>query len=249
MPLQNKGFMRSGIVLYKFLLMVFVSLFSQIVFANSENKLLNTNLNLDFSTMHIWRGGATSSVPTFKPSFEITGNNSTTGIWFAQSIDGEYTEMDLYFKYNYKYFSFTIYDYYCPASIETSNEITNYDRNTTEHTIELNLAFNGTIRFPFKVLVATMVYGNDINSETDKNNYSTYLEFGYNTQIDKNSLDFFVGFNTFESYYSEEFGVINAGLTASGNIKIRKSFELPVQASLVTNPSTNSLFLNFGFTL
>ncbi len=241
--------MKSGIVLYKFLLMVFVSLVSLVVFANSENKLLNTNLNLDFSTMHIWRGGATSSVPTFKPSFEITGNNSTTGIWFAQSIDGEYTEMDLYFTYSYRSFSFTIYDYYCPASIETSNEITNYKRNTTDHTIELNVAFNGTTRFPFKVLVATMVYGNDINSETNKNNYSTYIELGYNVQIDKNSLNLFVGLNTFENYYSDKFGIINAGFTLSRNLQLWKSYEVPVYTSLVTNPTENSLYLNFGFKL
>ncbi len=239
--------MKSGIILYKFFLTVFISLIVQVVFANGENKLLNTNINLDFSTMHIWRGSATSNVPTFKPSFEITRNNSTTGIWFAQSIDGEYTEIDLYYTYNHKNFSFTIYDYYCPTSIETSNEITNYDRNTTKHTIELNLSFSGTTQFPFEVLVATMVYGDDINPETNKNYYSTYLEFGYSTQVDKSSLDLFVGLNTFESYYGEKFGIINAGVTASRNIKIRKSFQLPVRASIVTNPSTNSMFINFGF--
>jgi len=241
--------MKSGLIRYSFLIAFLFSFFGKNTLANDDNKLLNTNISLDASTMHIWRGSASSNVPTFKPSFEVTRNNSTTGIWFAQSIDGNYTEMDLYFSYRYKSFSFTIYDYYCPTSIETSNEIANYNKYSTKHTIELNLAFNGSNRIPVKVLVATMVYGDDINSNSQEQNYSTYLEFAYNTQIENNSLDLFVGFNTFESYYGESFGIINAGLTASRSIKINESFKLPIQASLITNPMSNSLYLNFGFTL
>lgn len=234
---------------YRLFLVVGLLLFSDAVSANNENKILDSDITLDFRTMHIWRGSATSYTPTFEPSFEITRNNYTTGIWFAQSIDGNYTELDLYFTYNVKNFSITIYDYYCPPSIETSKEITNYDKYTTKHTIELNAAFNGTQQFPVKLLVATMVYGDDINSENNKNYYSTYVELGYSTVIDENTLDIFVGFNSFESYYGDNFGIVNAGLTTSRNLKIYKSFEMPVQASIITNPMANSLFLNFGFTL
>jgi hypothetical protein len=234
---------------YRLIMVVTLLLFSNAISANNENKILDSDITLDFRTMHIWRGIATSYAPTFEPSFEITRNNYTTGIWFAQSIDGDYTELDLYFSYNLKNFSFTIYDYYCPPSIETSKEITNYDKYTTKHTIELNAAFNGTNQFPVKLLVATMVYGDDINSDNNKNYYSTYFELGYSTVIDENALDIFVGFNTFESYYGDGFGIVNAGLTTSRNLKIYKSFEVPVQASIITNPMANSLFLNFGFTL
>jgi len=235
--------------MYKYILLAVFLLSFRPVFSDNNIKLLNTNVQLDFRTMHIWRGLATSYTPTFEPTFEITRNNTTTGIWFAQSIDGNYTELDLYFIYNFGNFSFTLYDYYCPPSIETSHEITNYERNTTKHTIELDLAFHGTGQFPLKVLVATMVYGDDINPKTNKNYYSTYVELGYTAEIEKNSLDLFLGFNIFESYYGDTFGVVNAGLTASRNLKITESFELPVQASIITNPLANSLFLNFGFTL
>ncbi len=234
---------------YRLIFVVGLLLFSNANFANNQNEFLDSDITLDFRTMHIWRGIATSFSPTFEPSFEITRNNYTTGIWFAQSIDGNYTELDLYFTYSMKNFSFTIYDYYCPPSIETSKEITNYDKYTTKHTIEVDAAFNGTKQFPVKLLVATMVYGDDINSENNKNYYSTYVEFGYSTLIDENILDIFIGFNTSESYYADNFGIVNAGLTASRNIKIYKSFEVPVQASIITNPMANSLFLNFGFTL
>ena len=235
--------------MYKYILFACFLFSFRPAFADNNIKLMDTNVQLDFRTMHIWRGIATSYTPTFEPAFEVTRNNTTTGIWFAQSIDGNYTELDLYFSYNFRNFTFTLYDYYCPPSIETSHEITNYDRNTTKHTIEMNLAFNGTEQLPLNVLVATMVYGDDINTENNKNYYSTYVELGYSTEIENNTLDLFLGFNMFESYYGDQFGIVNAGLTASRNLKLNETFEIPVQASIITNPMANSLFLNFGFTL
>ena len=94
-----------------------------------------------------------------------------------------------------------------------------------------------------------MVYGDDLNSDTNKNNYSTYLELGYSNEIENNTVNLFIGFNTFKSYYGDNFGVVNAGLTVSRKLNFHKTIEIPVQASLVTNPINSSLFLNFGFTL
>ncbi|MFC2152524.1 hypothetical protein ACFLSE_08355 [Bacteroidota bacterium] len=222
---------------------------SQSILANKKFDIIKTNIQFDFRTMHLWRGSATSYVPTFEPTFEVTNNNYTTGIWFAQSIDENYTELDLYFTYNFRNFSFTIYDYYCPPSIQASSEFSNYNKYTTNHTLELDLSFNGTQYLPIKILVATMIYGDDLNPETNTNFYSTYLELGYTAIIDKNSVDLFLGLNTFQSYYGEKFGIINAGLTASRNLKVNKTLEVPIQASLVTNPMTNSIFINLGFTL
>ncbi|HAF31159.1 MAG TPA: hypothetical protein DCG75_19140 [Bacteroidales bacterium] len=241
--------MKSFLVSYKLSLILLIILFSQSVCANKNEGFINTKIQVDFRSMHVWRGIATSYVPSIEPSFEINQNNYKTGIWFAQSIDGNYTELDLYLTYNYRNFSFTIYDYYCPPSIEASSEIANYERNSTKHTIELDLAYLGSQEFPLKVLVATMIYGDDINTSTNKNYYSTYLEFAYSTEIDDNSINLFIGLTPFKSYYAEKPGIINAGLTVSRNINLHKSITIPFQASLVTNPITNSLFINFGFTL
>jgi hypothetical protein len=241
--------MRSGLNSYKlsfFALAIFVS---QASFANKNNELLNTNIKVDFRSMHIWRGIASSYVPTIEPSFEVSKNNSTTGIWLAQSIDGNYTELDLYFTYKHKDFSFTLFDYYCPPSIQASNEIANYNQPNTNHTIELNLGFTGNERIPFSVLLATMIYGDDLDSETNKNRYSSYIQLGYSTKIENSSIDLFVGISPFKSYYGETAGIVNAGITATKDLAISKTKSIPMQASLITNPMTNSLFLNFGFTL
>lgn len=240
--------MKSGLILYGIVFCIII-LSSQSVFANKEIEIIETDIHVDFRSMHIWRGIATSYSPTIEPTFEINRNNYATGIWLAQSIDGNYSELDLYLNYKLRDFSFTIYDYYCPPSFEASNEFANYRKNTTKHTIELNLAFNGNEQVPINILLATMVYGDDMNSETTKNNYSTYLQLGYSAEIQENTISLFLGINAFESYYGNNFGVVNAGLTASRNMNLRKSLILPIQASLITNPMANSLFLSFGFTL
>ena len=98
-------------------------------------------------------------------------------------------------------------------------------------------------------MVATMVYGDDLDSETSENRYSTYFQFGYSTIIDQNNIDLVLGFNTFESYYADKFGVVNAGISTSRNLKLFKKKEIPLQASLITNPMMNNLFIKFGFTL
>jgi hypothetical protein len=216
---------------------------------NSKNELFNTIFKIDFMSMHTWRGFATSYSPTIEPSIEFTTNKSTTGIWLAHSLDGNYSELDLYFTHNWRDFSFTVYDYYCPQTYKESNEITNYNKSTTKHTIELDVEFKGTPKFPIAVLVATMVYGDDLNQETNKNKYSTYFQFAYKKNIKKSYLNFVLGFNAFESYYGSKFGIVNIGTDIIRNVKLFKTKEIPLQASLLANPLADTFYLKFGFTL
>lgn len=241
--------MKSGLTSYVFIFIILGISISQSLFATKKNPFFDSTFSIDFRSTHIWRGTASVYSPTIEPSFEINRGNYTSGIWIARSLDGNYTEMDLYITFENRNFSFTIYDYYCPSSIQASNEITNFETTTTDHLIELDLAFKGTSQFPIKILIATMIYGNDLDSETNRNNYSTYLQFAYSTQIDKNNLDLFLGLNTFKSCYGDTFGIVNAGITVSQNLNIFKTREIPIQASLVTNPYANSLLINFGFNL
>jgi len=243
--------MKSGFLSYKLALAIFFIFASHQLFAseNAEIKVLNAVFKVDFMSMHTWRGFATSYSPSIEPSFEIRRNNTTTGVWLAHSIDGNYSELDLYLTHKLKAFSFTIYDYYCPPSYRESNEITNYDKYTTKHTIELNAAFNGTQNFPISVLIATMVYGDDKHRETQEHRYSTYFELGYSTKIDECAIRLVLGFNAFESYYGDQFGLVNTGVGVVKNITAFKTKEIPLQASLIANPMANSLFLKFGFTL
>ncbi len=232
---------------FSFVVLFVIAFFN--VNANTSDNFLKANFSVDFMSMHTWRGYATSYAPTIEPTVEISTGNSTTGIWAAQSIDNKYTEIDLYLTYNYKNISFTIFDYYCPPTYKSSSEITNFEKYSTKHTIELALEVSSIFKSPFDFMIATMVYGDDIHDETMKNRYSTYFQFGYSTIINKNNINLVLGFNAFESYYSNSFGVVNTGISTSRNIKVFNKKEIPLQASLITNPANNSLFIKFGFTL
>ncbi len=235
---------------YNKLVLSLVSLFAfQQLDANDKNSIINANISVDFMSMHTWRGYATSYSPTVEPTFELSTPNSTFGIWAAHSIDNNYSELDLYFTQTYKNISFTIFDYYCPPSYKNSNEITDYTQNTTKHTIELALEYSNMFNTPFNFMVASMIYGDDTNSE-GKNRYSTYFQLSYSTAIDKNTLDLVLGFNVFDnSYYADSFNVVNAGITTTRNLKVFKKKDISMQASLITNPVNDSLFLKFGFSL
>lgn len=242
---MKKGFIYNKLTF----LLIFLSAY-QYSSASNENSIFNANFSVDFMSMHTWRGYATSDMPTVEPSLELSTANSKVGIWAAHSIDGKYSEIDLYFSYQYKNITFSVFDYYCPPSYKETDEITNYTRYSTKHTIELALEYNNMFKSPFNFMVASMVYGDDLNSETKENRYSTYFQFSYSTTIEKNSIDLVLGFNAFDNtYYADSFGIVNAGITTTRNLKAFKSKEIPLQASLITNPTMNSLFLKFGFTL
>lgn len=221
---------------------------TQFLFAGNVNTPA-VNFSVDFRSMHVWRGIATSTTPTLEPSLTFTKNNYSTGIWAAQSIDGNYSEIDIYFKYDFRNFSFTVYDYYCPTSFSGGDEFADFNEYTTKHTIELDIAYHGSPEVPFHFLIATMVYGDDKNHETFDNYYSTYFEIGYNTNIKHNNIQLFLGFNAFPGYYGEKFGVVNSGLTVINHLDISKNRTIPFQASLITNPMNQLLYLVFGFSL
>lgn len=241
--------MAKRVQLSKLALLVALVLVIKINYANTKEGIFKTRFTIDFMSMHTWRGYATSYTPTIEPTFQLSTSNSTTGIWAAHSIDNKYTEIDLYFTYYYKNISLTIFDYYCPPSYKSSDEITNYDRYSTKHTIELALNVNNILKTPVHFMIATMVYGDDLDSETNQNRYSTYFQLAYSTEINENNIDLVLGFNAFKSYYADQFGVVNAGIKTSRNLKAFKAKELPLQAALIANPLMNTLYIQFGFTL
>ena len=72
--------MKLCLIFYKCLIILVVFLCSQSTFANNDDNLFDINAQVDFRTMHIWRGTATSYTHTFEPRFEINKDNITTGI-------------------------------------------------------------------------------------------------------------------------------------------------------------------------
>ncbi|HAN19178.1 MAG: hypothetical protein A2X13_09750 [Bacteroidetes bacterium GWC2_33_15] len=214
-----------------------------------NHKPVNLNCQIDIMSQHLWRGYTMSNLPTFEPSFEIRVKDVTSGVWAAQSIDGKYSELDIYLKYSYKNISIGIFDYYCPPTFKQVSGFFDYNQGSTKHTLDFHLYYNGTEKLPFKFLLATMVYGDDINPETNKNYFSTYAEIGYEQYIQNIKVNYILGINPYKSYYGESSGIINTGIKVIGNLSFSGKKSIPVQSSILVNPMNDSVYLAMGFTL
>ncbi len=76
-----------------------------------------------------------------------------------------------------------------------------------------------------------------------------YVELTYSGKVRDNAFDLFMGFALDDGLYGETFGVVNFGATVHKEIKFTDSFSLPVQASFITNPQAENMFLVFGISL
>ncbi len=59
----------------------------------------------------------------------------------------------------------------------------------------------------------------------------------------------FIGFTPDNGIYGSEMGVVNLGITGKKTIKVTESFEIPVKASVISNPQTSNVYFVLGITL
>ena len=218
------------------------------------------DISADLMSRYIWRGlNLGGSSPSIQPGIEYTNGNFALGAWGAYSFSNAVTsqEMDLYLGYTIAdRFNVTITDYFLPKE-DTLNNYFNYSKGRTNHIFEVSAKFLGTEKLPLSLMIATNVYGSDTKKSNGDNQFSTYIELGYNFNLKETGCNAFIGFtpnNPDESkgevgFYGPGPGVINLGITATKEIRITDSFSLPVNASLLTNPQAENIFLVFGISL
>ncbi|HEX7411176.1 MAG TPA: TorF family putative porin [Bacteroidales bacterium] len=223
----------------------------------SKGKL---DISADLKSRYIWRGlNLGGSSPSIQPGMEYNRGNFTVGAWGAYSFSNTTIaqEADLYLSWSIAdKVSFTVTDYFLPKE-DTLNNYFNYTRDKTNHLFELSAKFLGTEQLPLSLLIAINVHGADAKKSNGDIQYSTYIELGYSFKINETGCSAFIGFTPNNpdgakgetGFYGPGAGVINLGLTATKEIKITDSFSLPVNASLITNPQTENIFLVFGISL
>jgi hypothetical protein len=218
----------------------------------------NVTLSADIMSRYVWRGADYGASPSVQPTLSLNhGGWFELGVWGAYSLKGVYSETDPYLKLTHKYFSFILTDYFIYSDTQTSKpSYFEYEKKTTNHTLEASLLFKGPEKLPLSLLAATYIYGNDRNwgydAEKDStlaNYFSTYIELAYSFKCCQTNFDFFLGITPKAGAYGNSFGLINTGINASKKIKITSTFELPLKASLIFNPQTERVFFVVGFTL
>lgn len=228
-------------------------------------------LGADVMSRYVWRGvnlgGSTPSLqPWVKYNMKSKDSNHalSLGAWGAYTFS-ETTgqEVDLYLTYTFKnIISLMVTDYFFPAdnSYNNRNNFFEYDKDKTTHVIEGAISFNGTEKIPFTFLFGMNLYGNDarkINDDGSTGNIfmSKYFEVGYKKNIKGVDFNAFIGAaldkpdtdkGELGFYGNKTSGVINLGLKVSKSIQISDKFALPVQASIITNPEAENIFMVFG---
>lgn len=205
--------------------------------------------SFDIYTHHLWRGAANGTSVSLQPSVEYSYGNFSAGAWGAWSIDGSYTELDIYAAYSLGSFNFTLYDYFCPVNPVKEFEFFEIRQGATRHTLDLNVAYARPEKHPFGLLVATMIYGDDINPESGRNYYSTYIEPSFHFRLLKSDMKVVSGFTPAKSYYASRFAFVNTGLSASRILKLARKVNIPAILKLAYNPYADKFHFSFGVTL
>jgi hypothetical protein len=212
-------------------------------------KLVSVDYGADLVSRYLWRGQLYSANPNIQPYLGLNIGSFTIGSWASYAIAQNYAEIDLFATYNIGNLSVTVYDYYCENEDSLPEaEYFHWKRKTTAHQLEGTLAWNGTENFPLKATAAVFFYGNDRDSETLDQYYSTYFELGYPFEIGNIGIDLFAGATFNEGLYSDKANFVNLGCTVNKEIEISDKFKLPVKGTFAINPSTEDVFFVVGIT-
>ncbi len=221
---------------------------------------IELNVGADIVSRYIWRGTDFGDSPAVQPTLSLSASNFEVGCWSSVATNSSFKEIDLYAKYTYKKISLIFTDYYIPSVDDTptspDTRYFTYSDKKTAHALEGSLLFKGGDKCPVWLLGGVFFYGNDKRwgydaqkDSTEQTYYSSYIEAGYTFNIQKNSADLFLAFTPYAGAYGNAAGVINMGVTGYRKVKISKTFELPLKASLIFNPQSSEVYFVFGITL
>lgn len=239
-----------------------------------EEKTAKVTLNVgaDLVSRYIWRGQNYGNSPAIQPTLSLDAFGFTLGAWGSYglsrstfwiddstSVEENYSEIDLFVAYTYKYFTLMLTDYYVAIPVDTLPGMNyfNWKNTTTWHTMELTLILDGPEKFPIQFIASTLIYGADKGKDTNGvygygagNNYSTYFELAYQFNIKGFGIKPFIGGIPFgSSWYGPRAGINNIGINVRKEIPLSKKFSLPVQSNLVFNPLSKKAYLVFILTL
>lgn len=237
----------------------------------SQGKI-TLNVGADLVSRYIWRGQNYGNSVAIQPTLALDAFGFSIGAWGSYglsrytywvddttSIEDNYTEMDLFICYTYKYFTLMLTDYFVPIPIDTlpGANYFNWKNQSTWHTLELTLILDGPEKFPVQFMAATLVYGADKGKDSTgiygtgaDNNFSTYFELSYQFDVKGFGIKPFIGGIPFgSSWFGPKAGINNVGINVSKEIPISRKFSLPLQSTLVFNPISKKAYLVFILSL
>ena len=216
---------------------------------SASDDSLSFSLNADLVSRYLWRGLLYSPNPNIQPYASISYKGLTFGAWASYGISIPYAETDLYLSYSLGQFTLSVNDYYVFSDDSLANyNYFNIKKSETLHSLEGSITYNGPESFPISLTAATFFAGSDDYDGDGKNDYSTYFEVAYKTNVSGIPLKMFVGGTPQRGLYSDNANIVNIGFNATKSLKVSNSFEIPVSATLAVNPNSQTMFFVFGIT-
>ncbi len=207
------------------------------------------NFSVDLYSKHMWRGIVNGNPVSIQPDIAYSYSGFSTGIWAAVSTDGSYSELDLYTTLTFNDFSVTLFDYYCPQKPVLNHEFFEIEQGKTRHTFDLVMKYSLPGKYPFSILVSTLFYGDDLNPQTGRNYYSTYIESAYNNTFHSFNFQAFAGLTPFAGYYSESPAFVNIGAGVSRKFSTGMKIGFEPKIKFAYNPTVNKGWISFGLNL
>jgi len=183
---------------------------------------------------HVWRGSQLGTAPAIEPSITLSGGRLSFNVWASVTTNNSYSEIDLIPSWQFRDFSFTIYDYYNPVSGEV-NQYFNLKKEQSRHSLELAVDNYSIDRYRFKWMIGTFIAG-DKNDETGRPFYSTYLEIKYPFSFLKIDVEPFIGATPFKGYYADQFAIVNSGIALCKELKLSSRLSVPIVLTYTYNP-------------
>lgn len=211
------------------------------------------DISLDSKNMHYWRGLRVSSSFVTAPMLGYYNNNLSVFTWAGMSVDGQYKEVSQIISYSAGNFSITLLDIFNFSGAPDADYF-NFNSAETNHITDLSLSYNFTDAIPLTLMMATVLYGNDRDSQGD-NRYSSYLEAGFPIARETFTVQPFIasgfafdGSDNNSLYGRESFAIVNVGVAVLKKIEIGE-YSIPVKGTLGFNPSLKQTSLEIAMSL
>lgn len=217
------------IIVLALMLVVSFSAFSQ------DSCKISLKASADLVNRDVFRGMmCDQNSAHIQPTFSIYNNVFEVGAWGSYGISDSYCEIDAYAKININKLTVGYVNYNMPKGVGSDS---NFSKDTYNKG-EVNLAYSDKVN----VLVATFLYG-------DSKNYSTYAEISKQFELNKLSINLFIGVTPFNGYYGSKFNLVNVGVTGTSYISINEKVKLPIYATLCGNPDSKKVYFIIGVTI
>lgn len=212
--------------------------------------------SFDWASNYLWRGfdqsyrGGDSNMfdPSLQPGLTIGYGKFYVDLWANYSRASQYTEVDVFFGYENKNLTITLYDVLCGFGDEFAN-MDFADVNNHSLTATLDYTMFERLRLHW----STTLYHPDDRLLTGEKAYSSYFEVAYTQPVrDSFNLEFTVGASPWTSPFwcferdmetvAQDFNVTNLSLMLTKDLELG-FLTFPVKAGYTYNPTTNFNYL------